>query len=177
MVGFLNEGKNKVKGSTGGGLLLTFLSIIIGGVAIFLLLSFISYLYVGSECCEIRADMKIYDLFRSNVKNYCGVLGARSAYILMLKGIGICAFVFVFFLFFLYFKILKISFVNDVSIVKVLFLSILSVMSFSLLLWYFYSECRFSWLRICIGEMNVSLGEICLMLMLFIFCFFLLSIL
>ena len=161
MVGFLNEGKNKVKGSTGGGLLLTFLSIIIGGVAIFLLLSFISYLYVGSECCEIRADMKIYDLFRSNVKNYCGVLGARSAYILMLKGIGICAFVFVFFLFFLYFKILKISFVNDVSIVKVLFLSILSVMSFSLLLWYFYSECRFSWLRICIGEMNVSLGEIC----------------
>lgn len=161
MVGFLNERKEKVRSSTGGGLFLSFLSIIIGGVALFLFLSFVSYLYVGSEYCEIKADMKIYDLFNSNVKNYCGVLGAKSAYLFMLKGIGICAFIFVFFLFFLYFKILKISFVNDISISKVLFLSILFLMSSSLLLWYFYSVCSFSWLRICIGEMNLTLGEIC----------------
>ena len=161
MVGFLNERKEKVKSSTGGGLFLSFLSIIIGGVALFLFLSFVSYLYVGSEYCEIRHDMKIYDLFNSNVKNYCGVLGAKSAYLFMLKGIGICAFIFVFFLFFLYFKILKISFVNDISISKVLFLSILSILSSSLLLWYLYSVCSFSWLRICIGEMNLTLGGIC----------------
>ena len=161
MVGFFNESKDKVRRSTSGGLFLSFLSIIIGGVAIFLLLSFASYLYVGSECCEIRKDMKIYDLFNSNVRNYCGVLGAKSAYLFMLKGIGICAFVFVFFLFFLYFKILKISFIKDISISKVLFLSILFVLSSSLLLWYFYSTFSFSWLRICIGEMNLTLGEIC----------------
>lgn len=161
MVGFLNGRKEKVRSSTGGGLFLSFLSIIIGGVALFLFLSFVSYLYVGGEYCEIKADMKIYDLFNSNVKNYCGVLGAKSAYFFMLKGIGICAFIFVFFLFFLYFKILKISFVNDISISKVLFLSILFLMSSSLLLWYFYSVCSFSWLRICIGEMNLTLGEIC----------------
>ena len=162
MIGF----SNNVATTRQGGLFKTLISVFLGGIAIFLLLSFISYLYVGNEDCRIN-ERTIIDLFRNHahIKNYCGIMGARAAYFFMFRGIGISAFIIVFFFLFLYCKILGLRFVEKIGLAKVLVLCILAIISSSLLLWYFFKERGITSLGFCVGEMNLSLGDMCVRLL------------
>ena len=143
-------------------LVTVFGSIFFGGIAIFLLLSCVSYLFVGNETININF-VEISSFFHNQhyVKNFCGVLGAKAANWVMFYGVGVGAFVIIFFLFFIYCKILDLQFVKDIHIIKMLVLCILAVIYISLVLYYLYENFNdIIAIQNYIGYMTISFGKI-----------------
>lgn len=143
-------------------LISVFCGVIFGGVSIFLLLSCVSYVFVGPEAIQLDS-YSLSEVLRHNayVKNFCGVLGAKVASVVMRCGVGVGVFPIIFFFLFLYCKSLNLYFVKEISIAKVLVLCLLAVMYISMVLYYIYINFSYKYyLQRYIGYMTISFGEI-----------------